>query len=117
MSNLLVFPFKKTFVISVAQAARRYIQDNLPDSNPDAFKWDFKQWEALRKRILGDVIHVDLIQHFLECVSFRVRITSQLISTQLPRSIGIHLDEASRGRRCLLCEPRTRSKPACDLIR
>lgn len=69
MSNLLVFPFKKTFTIPVAQAARKYIQDNLPDSNPDAFKWDLKEWEVLRKRILDPVIHVDLIQHFIECVA------------------------------------------------
>ena len=80
MSNLLVFPFKKTFVIPVAQTARKYIQDNLPDSNPDAFKWDFKEWEALRKRTLDDVIHVDLIQHFLGCVTSRAKIIPQLIS-------------------------------------
>ena len=71
MSNLLALPLKKTSVIPVAQAARKYIQDNLPDSNPDAFKWDFKQWEAFRKRTLSDVIHVDLIQAFLECVTIR----------------------------------------------
>ena len=69
MSNLLVFPFKKTLAIPVARTARKYIQDNLPDSNPDAFKWDFKEWEALRKRTMSDVIHVDLIQHFLECAT------------------------------------------------
>jgi len=79
MSNLLVFPFKKTFVIPVAQTARKYIQDNLPDSNPDAFKWDLKEWGALRKRTLGDVIHVDLIQHFLEYVTYRPWAMSQLI--------------------------------------
>lgn len=117
MSNLLVFPFKKTFVIPVAKTARKYIQDNLPDSNPDAFKWDFKQWEALRRRILSDVIHIDLIQHFLECVTFRVRIVSQLISIQLPRSVSVHLDEASRGCRYLPRESHAQTETTFDLIR
>jgi len=116
MSNLLAFPFKKTFVIPVAQTARKYIQDNLPDSNPDAFGWDLKQWEALRKRTLDDVIHVDLIQHFLEWVTFQAWIMS-LIFIQLPRSVGVHLDETSRGCRCILCESRTRAETARDLIR
>ena len=116
MSNLLAFPFKKTFVIPVAQTARKYIQDNLPDSNPDAFGWDLKQWEALRKRTLDDVIHVDLIQHFLEWVTFQAWIMS-LIFIQLPRSVGVHLDETSRGRRCLLFESRTWAETARDLIR
>ena len=80
MSNLLAFPFKKTIAIPVAQTARKYIQDNLPDSNPDAFKWDFKEWETLRKRTLSDVIHVDLIQHFLECATSQALAMSQLIS-------------------------------------
>ena len=79
MSNLLAFPFKKTVAIPVAQTARKYIQDNLPDSNPDAFKWDFREWEALRKRTLSSVIHVDLIQHFLECVTSQTLVMSQLI--------------------------------------
>jgi len=117
MSNLLAFPFKKTFVIPVAQTARKYIQDNLPDSNPDAFKWDFREWEALRKRTLDDVIHVDLIQHFLEWVTFRARIMSKLISTQLSRSVGVHLDEAPPGRRCFFYESLTRAKAACNLVR
>jgi hypothetical protein len=69
MSNLLALPFKKSAVIPVSQAARKYVQDNLPDSNPDAFKWDFKEWARLRKQTLSDVIHVDLIQPFLECVA------------------------------------------------
>jgi len=116
MSNLLAFPFKKTFVIPVAQTARKYIQDNLPDSNPDAFKWDFKQWETLRKRTLDDVIHVDLIQHFLEWVTFRAWVIS-LIFIQLPRSVGVHLDETSRRCRCLLQGPRTWTKTAHDFIR
>ena len=79
MSNLLVFPFKKTTVIPVSHAARKYIQDHLPDSNPDAFTWDLKQWEALRKQSSSDVIHVDLIQHFLECVAGRGQVLSLLI--------------------------------------
>jgi hypothetical protein len=86
MSNLLAFPFKKTFVIPVAQTARKYIQDNLPDSNPDAFKWDLKEWEALRKRTLSDVIHVDLIPHFLECVIFQAcgRVSTNLCPATTP---------------------------------
>lgn len=67
-------------MIPVAQTARKYIQDNLPDSNPDAFKWDFKEWEALRKRTINDAIHLDLIQHFLECVATPLRVVSSLIS-------------------------------------
>lgn len=115
MSNLLVFPFKKTFVIPVAQTARKYIQDNLPDSNPDAFKWDLKEWETLRKRTLSDVIHVDLIQHFLECVTLQAWVMSRLISIQLPRSACVHLDEASYGCGYLLRESRTRTETTHDI--
>ena len=107
MSNLLAFPFKKTFVIPVAQTAQKYIQDNLPDSNPDAFKWDLKEWEALRKRTLSDVIHVDLIPHFLECVIFQAWAVSRLIFVQLPRPAGVHPNEASHGCRYIPREPRT----------
>ncbi|KAF9779034.1 BRO1-domain-containing protein [Thelephora terrestris] len=86
MSNLLALPLKKTSVIPVAQAARKYIQDNLPDSNPDAFKWDFKQWESFRKRTLSDVIHVDLIQPFLDYHAQLV-----FILTKLPADIGLEI--------------------------
>lgn len=86
MSNLLAFPFKKTYVIPVAQAAREYIQDNLPDSNPDTFKWDLRQWEALRKRTLSDVIHVDLIQPFID---YHAQL--MLILTKLPADIGLEI--------------------------
>lgn len=110
MSNLLAFPFKRTVAIPVAQTARKYIQDNLPDSNVDAFKWDFKEWEALRKRTMSDVIHIDLIQHFLECVTSQILVMSRLIPVQLSRSACVHLDEAACGRRYPLCESHTRTE-------
>jgi hypothetical protein len=66
---------------------------------------------------LSDVIHVDLIQHFLEYVTSRTWVVSQLIPVQLPRPTGVHLDEASRGCRYLPREPPVRTKTARDFIR
>lgn len=68
MPNQLSISFKKTYIIPVQQAVREYIQNNLPDVNPDAFKWDINKWDNLRKKTLGDGIHVDRIHDFLRYV-------------------------------------------------
>ncbi|KAJ3887741.1 BRO1-like domain-containing protein [Lentinula edodes] len=50
MSNLLAVPFKKTYQVDVAGAARTYLSDN-GDTHPDAVKADITQWQEMRQKI------------------------------------------------------------------
>ncbi|KAJ4464583.1 BRO1-like domain-containing protein [Lentinula aciculospora] len=72
MSNLLAVPFKKTYQIDVASAARTYLSDN-GDTHPDAVKTDIKQWHEMRQKIVGLDVHatrvIDLLQYHAQLTS------------------------------------------------
>jgi len=64
MSNLLNFPFKKTFEIDLENTVRKFIFCH-GSGHPDEFKNDIHQWQGLRKDVTTGTVHVDCIQSLL----------------------------------------------------
>ncbi|KAL5504141.1 RIM20 [Sanghuangporus vaninii] len=84
MSNQLSIPFKKTSPVPIRQSVREYIQDNLPDTHPEAFKWDTERWEQLRKDATNELVHVSRIQAIIK---YCAQLT--FVLTKLPVDIGL----------------------------
>ncbi|KAJ3573631.1 hypothetical protein NP233_g2307 [Leucocoprinus birnbaumii] len=61
MSNLLDFPFKRTYEIELRTTVREFISFH-GGGHPDDFKDDIQRWQDLRKGAVTGVIHVDRIQ-------------------------------------------------------
>jgi programmed cell death 6-interacting protein len=64
MSNLLAVPFKKTYQVDVAGAARSYLLEN-GGTHPDAVKKDLQQWQEMRQNIVGLQTHSNRINECL----------------------------------------------------
>lgn len=62
MPNQLTLPSKSTQSIPLRSALQDYIQ------SPEAFKWDIKQWEAMRRDAVTSVVHVDASQKYVAWV-------------------------------------------------
>ncbi|KAF9069239.1 BRO1-like domain-containing protein [Rhodocollybia butyracea] len=85
MSNLLAVPFKKTYQVDVAGAARNYLLEN-GETHPDAVKKDLQQWQEMRQKIVGLQTHSNRIN---ECLSYHAQLTS--ILAKFPVDIGLDI--------------------------
>ncbi|KAJ3836346.1 BRO1-like domain-containing protein [Lentinula raphanica] len=88
MSNLLAIPFKKTYQIDVAVAARTYLTDN-GDTHPDAVKTDIKQWQEMRQKIVSSETQTSRLVDFF---SYHAQLTS--ILTKFPVDIQLEISYA-----------------------
>ncbi|KAF7794805.1 hypothetical protein EIP86_005947 [Pleurotus ostreatoroseus] len=86
MPNQLFIPFKKTTEVPIRQQAREYIRANHTDTHPDAFKWDYNRWEALRKDATSCTVHVDSLKIVS---SYHAQLI--YILTKLPNDIGLDI--------------------------
>lgn len=68
MPNLLDFPPKRTYEISLENAVRDFISFH-GGGHPDEFKNDIKQWLDLRKNAVSGAAHIDQINAILLWVS------------------------------------------------
>lgn len=60
MSNLLDFPYKRTYDLNLETPVRDFISAH-GGGHPDEFKHDVKQWHNLRTNAVAPVVHVDQI--------------------------------------------------------
>ncbi|KAF8825086.1 hypothetical protein HHX47_DHR7000235 [Lentinula edodes] len=71
MSNLLAVPFKKTYQVDVAGAARTYLSDN-GDTHPDAVKADIKQWQEMRQKIVNLEVHANRLADLMRRMQLEI---------------------------------------------
>ncbi|KAJ3987962.1 BRO1-like domain-containing protein [Lentinula detonsa] len=88
MSNLLAVPFKKTYQVDVAGAARTYLSNN-GDTHPDAVKADIKQWQEMRQRIANMEARANRLADLL---NYHAQLTS--ILTKFPVDIQLEISYA-----------------------
>ncbi|EJD06562.1 BRO1-domain-containing protein [Fomitiporia mediterranea MF3/22] len=96
MSNQLSIPFKKTSQIPIRQAVRSYIQENLPDTHPEAFKWDIERWEQLRRDATSEKVHASHTQAIIKYCAQLAFILTKLpvdISLTFPYSVALRPSE------------------------
>lgn len=103
-NNLLSIPSKKTYLIDIEGAARRYIYDH-GGSHPDEFKADIQQWQKLRKDVGvgGEPVHENRLKSALLSVgilTFYLAMQLKTSPTKLPCTTCIDIDETSNR-----CEP------------
>lgn len=99
MPNQLFIPFKKTTEVPIRQQAREHIRVNHTDTHPDAFKWDYNRWEALRKDATSCTVHVDNLKIVSRYDPGRAVSIIVSQSTKLPRTADLHTYEAAERRR------------------
>lgn len=101
MSNQVSIPAKKAYPARLREASRSYLQENHPDTHPDAFKWDISHWEELRNDAMDGVVHVSKTDALLKCVLEHPAATTQYscLPAQLPRAAGLHANQTARRRR------------------
>ncbi|KIK63137.1 hypothetical protein GYMLUDRAFT_242199 [Collybiopsis luxurians FD-317 M1] len=88
MANLLAVPFKKTYNIDIATAARNYLSEH-GDTHPDAVKFDIKQWHEMRQKIVTLEPHANRISDIL---SYHAQLVS--ILTKFPVDIQLEISYA-----------------------
>ena len=57
MPNQLVIPPKTTSNVDVITPLREFIAKHHAETHPDAFKWDMKKWDAMRRAVVAGGVH------------------------------------------------------------
>lgn len=86
MSNQLAIPLKPTLPIPIHQSLQSYIRENIPDTHPEAFRWDIERWEQLRNEAYIETVHISRTQALIKYI---VQLT--FILTKLPVDIGLDI--------------------------